>query len=416
MIAPARTHTSDAEQEERRLCVRALLARPLITALNDPSGTFRQIRRHATWLRNWFAEQFGWGLVVESEYARLAKYPARKDDGSRPARDPRKGTPFSRRRYVMLCLALAVLERSERQTVLGRIAEEMTRLAHADPVLQDVGMAFDLEDRNQRADLVAAVRLLMDWGVLVRVHGNEDAYVQSAEDVLYTIQRPVLGHILAVHRGPSTLDAADPTERIARMQSESAPESDEGRRRRLRVTLMRMLVDDPVVYYADLTDEELAYLNSQRSRLVAELERCTGLLAEIRAEGIAMVDPAQELTDHPMPQEGTRGHAALLMAEFLAEQIRRPGKSDASFVLPALQRRMDRLVTKHGARWRKGVSEPGGSRQLLAEILEIFSALQLVRIEGDVVRPLPAIGRYRLKEVRVDGDRGRGAAGRSDDD
>jgi len=396
MIATKHSMRGQQEIDERIRCVRALLANPLITAAKG-NGPFRQIRRHASWLRQWFADQFAWGLVVESEYVRLSKYPARSFDGSRPAYDLKKQIPFTRRRYIMLCLALAVLERSERQTVLGCLAMEMTRLAQADPILEKTGMSFDLERRDQRVDLVAAIRLLIEWDVLVRVHGNEEAYIQSAEDVLYTIQRPLLAHLLTVQRGPSTIDESDFTERLNKMQSESAPESDAGRRRRLRVTLMRMLVDDPIVYYSELNEAERHYLNSQRSRLTAELERYTGLLTEIRAEGIAMVDPAQELTDHPMPEEGTRGHAALLLAEYLTGALR--SDPSVSFSLPVLEQKMVTFAGIYGQRWRKAVREPGGAQLLLKEILEIFCALQLVRITDGILTPLPAIGRYRLKEV-----------------
>ncbi len=399
MIATGRSPRGEQEHEERIRCIRTLLKHPLVTAGHD---TFRQLRRNATWLRTWFAEQFAWGLMVESEYVRLAKYPARQLDGSRPAYDLKKQTPFTRRRYVMLCLALAVLERSERQTILGKLALEMTRLAQGDPVLEQAGMAFDLERRDQRVDLVAVVRLLIAWGVLVRVHGNEEAYVQSSEDVLYTIQRPVLAHLLTVQRGPSAVDATEFEDRLHGMQAESAPESDEGRRRRLRVTLMRMLVDNPIVYYHDLQEDELAYLNSQRSRLVGELERYTGLLAEIRAEGIAMVDPAQELTDHPLPEEGTRGHATLLLAEYLAQALR--DNPAVSFPVSLLAQQLERFALTHGQRWRKAVREPGGLQLLLDEVLHIFSALQLVRLDEDgMLTPLPAIGRYRLQEVKTPG-------------
>jgi len=381
-------------------CVRALLVQPLITADGSRADDFRTIRRHATWLREWFAREAGWGLAVENEFARLAKYPARRNDGSRPARDPRKHVPFTRQRYVMLCLTLAVLEKSERQTVLGRMAEEMMRMARADSELADAGMKFNLEERECRSDLVAVIRLLIEWGVLVRIHGNEDAYIQSAEDVLYTIRRSVLANLLCVQRGPSTIVETDFLSRLARIQSESTPESDEGRRRRLRITLTRMLLDNPIVYYADLSDDELTYLHSQRSRLVAELEQATGLLAEVRLEGIAMVDPEQELTDHPMPEEGTRGHAALLIAEFLAGALRE--NREAAFNMPALEGQMKKFAREHKSIWRKGVAEPGGEMALLREVLDIFEALNLIRRSRETITPLPAISRYRLKEVCIE--------------
>lgn len=386
--------------EERVRCIRTLLVSPLITANGARAEEFKAIRRHTAWLSEWFSREAGWRLTVENEFARLAKYPASHRDGSRPAYDPKKHIPFSRQRYVMLCLTLAVLERSERQTVLGRIAEEMTRLAHGDAELSAAGMAFNLEDRECRTDLVAVIRVLIGWGVLERIHGSEDAFIQSSEDVLYTIRRPILANLLCVQRGPSTIDESDFHTRLMRIQSESTPESDEGRRRRLRITLTRMLLDNPIVYYSDLTEEELAYLHSQRTRLIAELEQATGLLGEVRLEGIAMVDPEQELTDHPMPEEGTRGHAALLLAEFLSNALRDNNNVEVS--LSALEGLMKRLAKENKTYWRKGVGVPGGETALLREVLDIFEALGLIRRTKDTVVPMPAIGRYRLKEVRIE--------------
>ena len=69
--------------------------------------------------------------------------------------------PFSRRRYVLACLALAALERADAQVTLGWLAERVLALA-ADPGLADAGFAFALDSREERADLVVVVRLLLD--------------------------------------------------------------------------------------------------------------------------------------------------------------------------------------------------------------------------------------------------------------
>ena len=40
------------------------------------------------------------------------------------------------------------------------------------------------------------IRLLLGWGVLSRVAGDEDAYLSAGSDVLYDVRRPVLGVLL----------------------------------------------------------------------------------------------------------------------------------------------------------------------------------------------------------------------------
>src|SRR5207253_1579836 len=88
---------------------------------------------------------------------------------------------------------------------------------------------------------------------------------------------------------------------------------------RIRHRLTRQLVDEPVLYYAELDDAERDYLTSQRAAITDRISELTGLVAEIRAEGIAMIDPDDDLTDVRMPDIGTEGHATLVLAEHLAE-------------------------------------------------------------------------------------------------
>ena len=88
--------------------------------------------------------------------------------------------------------------------------------------------------------------------------------------------------------------------------------------------LTRRLLDDPVVYYAELTEDERAYLVNQRHAITGRISEVTGLMPEMRAEGIAMVDPDDKLTDVRMPEQGTDGHVTLLIAAYLAGRARLP--------------------------------------------------------------------------------------------
>jgi uncharacterized protein (TIGR02678 family) len=108
---------SEQNREERRRAAAALLRWPLLQSVGDGSDVFPLVRRHAAWLREWFSRHCGWALQVESDLARLRKTPADQTDATRPLLDS-NDKPFSRRRYIVLCLALATLEKSERQTVL----------------------------------------------------------------------------------------------------------------------------------------------------------------------------------------------------------------------------------------------------------------------------------------------------------
>ncbi len=386
---------------ERQICVRALLQNPLLQARGPHSAVYRLIRRHAEWLRTWFAAEPAWPLVIEREYARLSKIPARLNDSSFAARDHR-GIAFSRRRYALLCMVLAVLEKAERQTILGHIAEQVAMKARGDDVLEHAGMDLRFERRAERLDLIAVIRVLVARGVLTRIHGDEEGYVQHSGEVLYTINRSVLARIAVMQSGPSTLTDLPPDARAARLHpSELFSEGDAARRRRSRTTLTRLLLDHPVIYYTDLSEEELAYLNSQRARLTHEIEEASGLIAEIRAEGVAMVDPLRRLTDHAMPDEGTMGHAALLLAEFLIpyivtdETARAPRRGPGVSKL-RLEQYLAVQATEHKSRWRRDSQEPAGLHKLLEDVLSRLEALCLIRRDDDTVVPLPALARYRL--------------------
>jgi uncharacterized protein (TIGR02678 family) len=255
------------------------------------------------------------------------------------------------------------------------------------------------------------VRLLLDLRVLVRVHGQEEHFVERRGDVLYNVNRPALAALLAVRRGPSTVAARSFSERLTAIVGESLPEGDEARNRRLRITLTRRLLDDAVVYYDELEEEARAYLTSQRAHLLRQIHEATGLVGEVRKEGIALVDPEGTLTDLGMPEEGTEGHATLLVAEFLAGEARRTADSAGGRFVP-IEAVIAHLATKkreHRTHWRKDALLPGAEEGLAREALARLAALRLVRCSGEGVLPLPALGRFRLLPPTTRGARSRQA-------
>jgi uncharacterized protein (TIGR02678 family) len=378
------------EQAQRRSALRSLLAKPLLVADTD-SETLVLVRRHLTELREWLSRETGWRLVADSETARLFKTAPVLSDASHPARGHNK-EPFGRRRYVTLCLALSTLARADAQTTLGGLADDVLTAA-AEPELAAIEFTLTLDSRADRSDLVAVVRLLLGWGVLSRVAGDEEAYLSTGADVLYDVRRPVLSVLLSGTRGPSTVTAVPFEDRLAELTAEPVAETDELRNQALRRRLTRRLLEDPVVYYDELDEDERAYLLSQRHAITRRIEDATGLVPEMRAEGIAMVDPEDELTDVRMPEQRTDGHVTLLVAEHLARREQATLDELHAFVRQA--------AAEHVTYWRKGVTEPGAETELLATALEKLSALRLVQVDGSVVRRRPAIARFALDEPTI---------------
>ena len=147
----------------------------MLLAREDPE-TFRIIRQQASTLRDWFEQNTGWRLHVDAEVARLFKRVGAAPAGTHPAREPRNGLPFGRSRYVLVCLALSVLERADQQITLGRLAEGIIVAASDERLAAAAGVTFELSGRDERGDLVAVVRILLALGVLSRVAGDEDAF------------------------------------------------------------------------------------------------------------------------------------------------------------------------------------------------------------------------------------------------
>ena len=389
------------QREEFRACVRALLMTPLMSPADDD---FAAVRRQTEALREWFSRETGWILQVEREGARLYKRPGNLTDAMR-------GLPgYDRRRYVLLCLACAVLERADPQITLRLLGERLLELA-AEPALD---FTFTLEAQHERRELVSVCRTLLGLGVLHRVAGDEETFVQAGgdqADALYDVQRRMLAGMLAAVRGPSTwaTEEAPVTfeARLRAMVDEHVADSEEGRRTALRHQLARRLLDDPVVYVETLDAEARAYFFNQRGTMAARLCDAAGLAAEQRAEGLALVDEGGLLTDVAMPAEGTDAHVTLLVAEHLAAGQKRRRKDGADTAQAPVMREHDiadflhEAKGKYGRYWRKSAREPGAERELAAIAIARLEKLQLAVRKAGAVHPLPALARFALGEAEI---------------
>jgi hypothetical protein len=74
--------------------------------------------------------------------------------------------------------------------------------------------------------------------------------------------------------------------------------------------------------------------------------------------------------------------------------------SGASITFDALVARTQDFIVEHQRHWRKDVREPGQDRILTRTVIERLCALGLARRAGELLFPLPAIGRYALREEK----------------
>ncbi|MFC4604546.1 DUF2398 family protein [Rhodococcus kronopolitis] len=282
---------------------RVILANHLVTADYPDRVALPLLRRWATELRDDLLELFGYRLEVTETTARLFTV-ADRLDATAPART---GTDrdFDRHRYAYLALCLAALGRAGNQITLSELADHVT----ADATQVD-GVELSTQRAADRDAFVDAVGWLAARGAIALADGDAGGWAANpdAGEALYDIDRSV---VVALFRPPRALQHLVSVEGL--LADETASPA-----RRVR----RALVERPVVYAGELDDDEALQLALPRT--AAEVEKLTGLVAERRAEGIAMIDPSGRLSDLRFPNTGTVAQVALLLAGEIADRVLDP--------------------------------------------------------------------------------------------
>ena len=427
--SPIRTVNRRVTQtrDEMALGIRALLTCPLLTREHDEVA-FTAVRRRRTELIAWFDYFCGWTLTVEPRqgYARLAK--VRSDDSHvavpRPARRVRgTGAPFDRRRYALLCLAAAELTVVGRTTI-GLLAQRVARTCALAEGIPD----FDSSVRAERASLVDALLLLEDYGALTAVDGSTESYLVGDDAlVLYRADTARLARLISAPVPPSRIggDGPDPAGLLVEERYGPAAEETDGavdpvagtggtpdepsseddttmapthnqRLLRARHHLMRRLLDDPVVYTADLSIAEAEYAATLTGRgLLRRAAAEAGFVLEERAEGYLLVDPQGWATDDVFPGEGNVKQTALLLLDVLLAAA-------DPLAWSALVGEVEGLLERKPS-WARSFRGEGGAERLTREALAVLVGHGLVRDAPDPAGaahpcylPLPAAHRYAV--------------------
>ena len=223
------------------------------------------------------------------------------------------------------------------------------------------------------------VRLLLDLGVLARVAGDEDAFVRRDGDALYDVERRVLATLLATPRGPSVVTATGPDERLDALVAELPAATDELRNRRSASGSPAACSTSPCSTTTSWTRPSSPTSPASATRSPSRITEPTGLVAEVRAEGVAMVDPHDDLTDVRMPESGTDGHVTLLLAEHLAGAGPTPLPRLHAFVRDAARAARRVLAAR---RHRRGGGGGAAPRRRCAR-LEALRLVEATRAGGD---------------------------------
>lgn len=351
---------------ERRLAARLLLRCPLVTVESHPEE-FALVRRHADELARQFNQILGYRLVVEPGFARLIKAGLGPGSGRRLERS--SGTPFSPRTYAYLVLALAALVTAPEQLLLSEVVSRVRAAA------AEAGIDLGEPDRGaERRALVAAMKQLMTWRVITEEEGTVDSYATGDGEALLTIDREIARRLPAGAVGRADAPAA-------LIETAAAPDHS-GPRHAVR----RRLVETPVVYVDELTDEERDWLRRNQRREQRIFEEFIGVDAEIRAEGVALLDPHGELSDLDFPGVGTVAWSALLVLERLAR------RRDATIPEELIETELETLIDRHRKAW---AADYTASPALLRDaVIDLLSRMRLIVPHADGWRLTAAAARY----------------------
>lgn len=380
-LAPTR------DAAERQDALRLLLSHPLVTADGPHAEAFRLVRRHRDELGRDFRQLLGYRLVVESGFARLYKAGL----GPHRARPLRRasGAPFSPRAYSYLALCCSVLLTGRQQMLLSALTEQVRNAA------AEAGVDLGGDSHADRRAFVAALRQLVAWGVLVEDDGTVGAFADDAgAEALLFVRRDLVRHLLAV----PLREVEDPDE-LVRLAAQ--PGVGAGARHRVR----RLLVEEPAVLADDLDEESWAWLRQSQRREARTFAELFGLELEIRAEGVAAIDPRDELTDEAFPRGGTLGHAALLTVSQLARRLRPEGAQRDAVVstVPVphgmVAEVVGDLLGQHGQRWKNEyVDHP---ERLARDVEDLLVAMGLLRRGAQGGLHLTAVASRYAPEVVV---------------
>ncbi len=291
---------------------RVILANHLVTRSYPDRIALPLMRRWATELREDLAELFGYRLEVTETTARLFPLHDRLEPG-RPARTPAERV-FDRRRYAYLSLALAALGRAGDQTTLSELADQVASYA-----TRVDGLELSTDRAADRDAFVDAVAWLAARGALTLADGDAGGWAADPEagEALYDIDRAV---VFAIFRPPRVLQHLRSVRGLLDDESESRATASAGQTRAAAARrVRRALVERPVVYTDELGEDERAQLAVEK--VVAEVELLTGLHAERRAEGVALIDTSGRFSDIRFPSTGTLAQVALLLVGEIADLV-----------------------------------------------------------------------------------------------
>ncbi|GAA4256398.1 DUF2398 family protein [Dactylosporangium darangshiense] len=375
---------ADRRQDAQTAFV-TLLTHPLLTARANPAE-MRLLLPHRARLAEW-AARLGYRLVVNAGVIRLHRDPA----GSQRTAAPPPLDPPPRRDLVLQLIAAAACESTDETVTIQELSDEARALS-VSPASRIT--PYDPDRRAERQAFLRALDRLAQLGVLVRRTSDEALLRQWETDGTgvgggYEVDRDAL------------LQLSDPytVELALRPATGSAEDAETTRTATRTQRMLRTLVEDTALLYADLVRPDAEYARSQRSWLAAQAVEMTGGTVEIRAEGLLLRlpedRPSSAAAVPAFPVATAPSWFALKALEAAIYRGQAPD-DDGRIHLPASK--IDRLVIDLYQQHHAALTEAlAGSPDRLRSVVEDqLGGLGLIRPESDGSwLVLPTAGRFR---------------------
>jgi uncharacterized protein (TIGR02678 family) len=363
-----------------------LLGTPLLAARIQPT-LFGGVLRHRATVSDW-AARLGYRLVIAGSVARLHRDPV----GPARTAAPPPWDPPARRDLVLLALAAAACEDTDSSTTVQELSDEVRALSAGSRVT-----AYDPDRRAERQAFVRALDRLAGLGILIRRTSDETLLREWEE------QGTGVGAGFEVDRD-ALLQFTDPyTVELALAPGAGRPgegdgDDDESSRIHTRSQrLLRVLVEDTALLYADLHPLDAEYARGQRSWLAGQAADMTGGTVEIRAEGMLLRLPEDRLSTSAVTSAFPAATAGRWFALKVLDACAAEGGPDESGRITLSGAQVDGVTERvYTANFGALTMEVKESPARLRSVVErILVGLGLIRTTGDGWIILPVAGRYR---------------------
>jgi len=388
MTSEATGLTTRAEAQDTFV---ALLTTPCVSARVAPAR-FTAVLQHRAQLTEWTG-RLAYRLVIAGSVARLHRDPA----GPQRTAAPAIGASPSRRALTLMALTAAACEDADMTTTVQALSDEVRAISAAPGTRV---MPYNPDRRTERQAFLRGVNQLAGLGILLRRTADEALLRQWEEDGTgvgagFEVDRDALlqftdPHTVALALRQPEIDEGDDDGNDAQGTSGTRTATRSQR-------MLRTLVEDTALLYADLHPEDAEYARGQRSWLAGHASDMTGGTVEIREEGMLLRlppdRPASAAATVPFPAATATPWFALKMVEAVVTG-RSPDDDGRIPLTPdEVETAAERVYTGNfGALTNDLKKSP---LVMLAAVEPVLTEAGLVRVSDAGWTVLPVAGRYR---------------------